>query len=80
MADRARLKKRARKAARNEILKKLTKGVPKGELTYARRQELEKRLDKPAIKGRIDRLAKKMLPATRRKELDRRRGGASNKK
>ena len=80
MADPARLKKRARKAARNEILKKLTKGVPKGELTYARRQELEKRLDKPAIKGRIDRLAKKMLPATRRKELDRRRGGASNKK
>lgn len=80
MADPARLKKRARKAARNEILKKLTKGVPKGELTYARRQELEKRLDKPAVKGRIDRLAKKMLPATRRKELDRRRGGASNKK
>ena len=80
MADPARLKNRARKAARNEILKKLTKGVPKSELTYARRQELEKRLDKPAIKGRIDRLAKKMLPATRRKELDRRRGGASNKK
>ena len=80
MADPERLKKRARKAARNEILKKLTKGVPKGELTYSRRQELEKRLDKPAIKGRIDRLAKKMLPATRRKELDRRRGGASNKK
>lgn len=80
MADPERLKKRARKAARNEILKKLTKGVDKSQLTYARRQELEKRLDKPAIKARIDRLSKKMLPATRRKELDRRRGGASDKK
>jgi len=80
MADPERLKKRARKAARNEILKKLTKGVSKSELTYARRQELEKRLDKPAVKARIDRLSKKMLPATRRKELDRRRGGASDKK
>jgi hypothetical protein len=80
MADPERLKKRARKAARTEILKKLTKGVDKSQLTYARRQELEKRLDKPAIKARIDRLSKKMLPATRRKELDRRRGGASDKK
>ena len=80
MADPERLKKRARKQARNQILKKLTKGMDKSELTFARRQELEKRLDKPAVKSRIDRIAKKMLPKVRRQELDRRRGGGSDKK
>ena len=77
MADPERLKKRARKQARAQILKKLTKGMDKSELTFARRQELEKRLDKPAVKSRIDRIAKKMLPKVRRQELDRRRGGGS---
>ena len=77
MADPARLKRRAQKQARAQILKKLTKGAAKGDLTFARRQELEKRLDKPAMKNRIARLAKKMLPKARKAELDRRRGGGS---
>ena len=77
MADPARLKRRAQKQARAQILKKLTKGMAKGDLTFARRQELEKRLDKPAMKNRIARLAKKMLPKARKAELDRRRGGGS---
>jgi hypothetical protein len=46
------LKKRARKAARNVLLKKLTKDTPKGELSMSRRQDIEKRLEKK--KGVID--------------------------
>jgi len=70
------LLKRARRAARNKILLKITKDVPRGELTVARKQEIEKRLDKPAMKTRIDRLAKKMFPLIRKAEMERKRGGA----
>jgi hypothetical protein len=76
-ADPERLKNRARKAARKAILLKLTKDVPKDELTYARRQEIEKRLDTPQMKKRIDRLAVRMLPKVRKKEIERHRGQQS---
>ena len=72
MADAPRLKKRAQKAARNALAKKLTKGISKSELTPARKMEIEKRLDK--MKSRVTRLARKMLPAVRKKELARRQG------
>lgn len=72
VADAKRLAKRARKAARNAIAKKLTKGVAKADLTPARKQEIEKRLDKMA--PRITRLAKKMLPKLRQAELGKKRG------
>lgn len=72
IADAKRLAKRSRKAARNAIAKKLTKGVPKSELTPARKQEIEKRLDK--MGGRVTRLAKKMLPKIRQAEIGKRRG------
>lgn len=72
------LKKRARKAARNLILKKLTKGMSKDELTYARRQEFEKRLETPAMKKKIDALAKKMIPQIRKNEMARKRGTTKN--
>lgn len=69
------LKKRARKAARNTVLKKLTKDVPKADLSMARRQEIEKKLDKK--KNVIDRLARKLVPQVRKKEIARKRGGTS---
>jgi len=70
------LKKRARKQARNVLIKKLTKDIPKDDLSFARRQEIEKRLDKK--KGVIDRLSKKLIPQVRKKELERKRGGQSD--
>ena len=70
------LKKRAQKAARNFFLKKISKDIPKGDLSMSRRQEIEKRLDK--MKPRIDKMAKKLLPKVRKKELDRKRGGSSS--
>lgn len=68
------LKKRAAKKARNDALKKLTKDVPKSELTPARRAEIEKRLNK--MKPRLDRIAKKNLPLVRKAEILKKRGGA----
>jgi hypothetical protein len=66
------LKKRARKQARNMLMKKITKDIPKSELSFARRQEIEKRLDKMGPK--IDKIAKKILPQVRKQEMERKRG------
>lgn len=54
----------------------MTKGMSKGELTFARRQEIEKRLDK--MGSRIDKLAMKLLPKIRKAEMARKRGGTSS--
>jgi hypothetical protein len=74
------LKKRAKRQARIQFAKKLTKGIPKGDLTVARRKEIEKRLDKPALKNRIDRVARKLIKTVRKQEMERKRarrqGGA----
>ena len=71
------LKSRARKAARMLVFKKISKDIPKADLTFARRQEIEKRLEKPAMKKKIDRLAKKLLPKTRKAEMEKKRGSQS---
>ena len=76
-ATKAVLQKRARRAARNFILQRITKGVPKGELSFARRQEIEKRVDKPAMKSRIDKIAVRLLPKMRKREQDRKKGKRS---
>ena len=74
MADKSKLERRAQKAARKLIFLKITKGVPKEKLPYARRQEIEKRLDKPQVKKRIQMLAKRMFKDIRKKEVDRKKG------
>ena len=71
IADMETLKKRARKQARNLLLKKITKDIPKGELSFARRQSIEKQLDKK--KAVVDKIAKKLLPKVRKAEIDRRK-------
>lgn len=63
------VKKRAMKKARITVLKRLTKGASKNELSFARRQEIENRLNKMSPK--IQRLAKKLIPTVRK--LDRER-------
>ena len=73
IASQEKLMMRSRRKAREFILKRLTKDIPKSELTFARRQELEKRLDK--MKGRIEKIAKRLLPKVRKAELDKKRGG-----
>lgn len=73
MPDMARYKKRATKAARMFFFKKLAKDQSKNDLSLPRRQEIEKRLEKPALKQRIDRLSKRLLKDVRKKEMERRR-------
>jgi len=68
------VKKRATKSARKMMLKKMTKGMDKGELSFARRADLEKRLDR--MGPRIQRIAKKLAPEIRKRDRDRK----SNKK
>lgn len=66
------LAKRAQKAARRAMAKKLTQGISKRDLTPSRKREIEARLDK--MKGRVNRLAKKLLPGLRRSEMGKKRG------
>ena len=75
IASKEKLEKRSRKAARAQLLKKIIKDIPKGDLTFARRQEVEKRLETPAMKKRIDMIARKMFPKVRQAELAKKRGG-----
>tara|TARA_B100001057_G_C22148602_1_gene681107 strand:+ start:147 stop:530 length:384 start_codon:yes stop_codon:yes gene_type:complete len=75
IADMDTLKKRARKQARNLILKKITKNIPKGELSFARRQSIEKQLDKK--KAVIDKIAKKLLPKVRQAEIQKKKKARS---
>lgn len=70
-ADKERLMRRARKAARMALFKKLSKGESPSAVPYARRAEIEKRLDK--MKAKIERMATKLLPQVRKKELERKR-------
>ena len=65
VANPARIKKRARKQARDMIYKKLTKGIPRSELTPAKKRELEKRIDK--MKPRVNRLTRKIMPQVRQR-------------
>ena len=74
MADKKKLQKRAMRQARDKVVKKITKDIPKSELSYARKQEIEKRMEKPAFKARIQRLAKRMFPAIRKAEVQRKKG------
>tara|TARA_Y100001937_G_C7045104_1_gene296455 strand:- start:421 stop:864 length:444 start_codon:yes stop_codon:yes gene_type:complete len=73
MADKKKLERRSQKAARTFILKKLTKGKGKSDLSFARRAEIEKRMDKPAIKKRIGMLAKRLFKDIRKKEVMRKK-------
>lgn len=72
LADNPRLLKRARRVARTLIAKRFTQGMPKSELTFARRQEIEKRLDK--MGSRIDRIAKRLLPKLRKADREKKLG------
>lgn len=74
MADKKKLEKRAMRQARDKVVRKITKDIPKSELSFARKQEIEKRMDKPIFKQRIQRLAKRMFPSIRKAEVQRKKG------
>jgi len=73
IASMAVLKKRARRAARKTMTKRLTKGIAKADLSVSRKREIEKRLDKPAFKTKVNRLVKRTIKDIRKKEIARKR-------
>lgn len=64
LASPEKLKSRAVKQARNLVIKKILKGRDKSELSFAARGDLEKKVSKK--KGKIMKLAKKLLPAVKK--------------
>lgn len=74
IASPEKLKARARKGARKAVEKMILKNKSKEDLSFSQRQGLEKRVD--AKKGVIDRIAKKILPAVKKAELEKKRGGS----
>lgn len=74
------LKKRARRQARNAMVSKITKGQDKSDMSVARKKEIEKRLDRPAVQSRIDRQAKKLVKVVRKQEIERKRGKSKGDK
>ena len=67
------LMKLTRQIVRRMFFKKLTKGIPKSELTYAVRANYEKRLNSPAMKRKIEVKAKKEYPKVYKAELAKKR-------
>ena len=76
-ANTQRLLKRAQRQARMQLFKKLSKDTPKSDVPAARRQGIEKRLDK--MKPRIQKIAKKLMPQIRKTEKQRRMGSTEKK-
>ena len=76
-ANTERILKRAQRQARMLLFKKLSKDTAKADTPAARRQGIEKRLDK--MKPRIQKIAKKLLPQIRKKEKERRMGSSGDK-
>ena len=74
------LKKRARRQARNAMVSKITKGQDKSDMSVARKKEIEKRLDRPAVQSRIDRQAKKLVKVVRKQEIERKRAKSKGDK
>ena len=67
LASKEKLQGRAEKQARNILIKKILKDKSKGDLSFAARAAIEKKLAKK--KGAIKKIAKKLLPKV--KQADR---------
>ena len=77
-ADMNTLMKRARRQAKNNLIKKWTRGKSKSELSFGQRAEMEKKLAK--AKGKIERNAKKLLKDVRKADRERLAKGKDLKK
>lgn len=68
IASPEKLQKRAEKAARNVLIKKITKDKDKADLSYSARASIEKRLEKK--RAVIKKIAKKLLPKIKQKDRE----------
>ena len=72
------VKKRAMRQARRDMFKKITRGMEKGDVSYAKRADIEKRLKR--MGPRIQRMATKLIPQVRKADRDRKNKKSSGAK
>ena len=73
MKNKKQVMKLTRQLVRREFFKKLTKGIPKSELTYAVRANYEKRLNSAGMKRKQEIATKKLFPKVYKAELAKKR-------
>lgn len=78
IASKERLQDRAKRHARAALVARITKGIPKGELSMQRRAEIERRLER--MKNVQSVIARKLLPQVRKDELLKKRSDKSSGK
>ena len=66
IADKKRLNNRSRRQAKSDLVKKLTKGTSKADLSPQRKAEMERRLKK--MDARVTRTQKRILPNVRKRD------------
>ena len=71
------LQGRAQKQARNILLKKILQGKDKGQLSFAARADVEKKLAKK--KAAIKRIAKKLLPGVKKADREKLKKNSASK-
>lgn len=76
VASRDVLKKRAMRAARTMMFKKLVKGKSKSDLAYSARGSYEKMINRR--KAAIQRIATRLIPKVKRAEVQRKSGKRAN--
>ena len=82
IADLDTLRRRSIKQAKNVLIKKFLKNKSKGDLSYAARGALEKKMARPGMKNAVQRMARKLLPQVRQKDRNKLRkpSGGQNAK
>lgn len=75
MASKEVVKRRAMRAARAFMFKRLVKGKSKGDLAYSARQTFEKIINRR--KAAVGKLAQRLMPKIRKAEMDRKIGKRS---
>lgn len=78
IASKERLQDRAKRHARAALVARITKGIPKGELSMQRRAEIERRLER--MKNVQTVIARKLLPQVRKDELLKKRSDKTTEK
>ena len=73
MADPKKLKRRAQRAARNAMIRKLTKGKSRHDIGPAIKRTIELRLGTPAMRTKLLRIQKRLFPKIRKAEMLRRK-------
>ena len=77
MADMKKLKRRANRAARNAMIRKITKGQNRQNISAAMKKTIETRLGTPAMANKLNKIARRLFPKIRKAEMKRKKATPS---